>query len=702
MVLGIVMLLVTGGTLLATNTVEHDPLVQGDAVTHYAYRALEAGINSYLNTVNAQPNLVTCSTLTTRLTCTSPTNGVKYDTWTQVPGTTTAGNVPEWYLWTNPQFCFSTKKAQATACTPTSSSGNFEYVQMLVVGAAGTPGHYAYQSSVANFAPRNGFLTHIWWSNFEATDPALQGGAAGTCTYDWNNNYGGPGSRCAEVFFGPNDVVNGPVFTNDSIYVTSKPAFGPSTNPSPVSTADPGCLFVDPNDGHGSPPTCAQASTSDVARYTPTNSHFHVPKELPPTSDSKLKQVAALDGCVYSGPTTISFYATPTTKTGYMNVKSPETRVTSSTGQDKTNSSSNSNVCTGTRIPAPTGAHGNGVLYVQNSTWGNDGSGGCTGNGDNPFDGKLQGRTTTAQMVAPNHYAGTSHGYQFVDDISGHTGSTVAVDCEGDAFVRDAGTANTPSTKVPGIAGNLTVAAANNIVITGNLEYTDCGGGFTGTGTTNCAYNTGANSVNDSLGLIATNYVEVNHPGKPRCTTTYKRYGGWGGGGGSTVTTCTRTPSYVMPNCPANVSDLTAVLCNPGPTLVIDAAILALSHSFAVNEYAVATRQTGSRTPTGKLYVYGAIAQNWRGAIGTFSGSSLVSGYSKYYTWDSRLQYVSIPYYLTPGTPSWALGSSSVVMSSSCPRWPKPYPTGAPYLTTPTKNPRTTSIPGKGPSATTC
>ncbi|MGH9088358.1 MAG: hypothetical protein ACRDYZ_09645, partial [Acidimicrobiales bacterium] len=247
MVLGIVMLLVTGSTLLATNAMQNDPLVQGDAVTHYAYRALEAGINSYLNEINAQPTLVTCNASSTRRTCTSPANGIEYDTWTEVATTTQAGIVPEWYLWTNPQFCFSHKLTTATTCTQTPGSGNFEYVQIMTIGAAGTPGHYRYQSSVANFAPRNGFLTHIWWSNYEATDPALDTQPSSSCHYDWTGtSYGGPGGACSEVFFGPQDTINGPVFTNDSIYVTSKPNFGTSTNPSPVTTADPHCLFVDP------------------------------------------------------------------------------------------------------------------------------------------------------------------------------------------------------------------------------------------------------------------------------------------------------------------------------------------------------------------------------------------------------------------------------------------------------------------------
>ena len=111
-------------------------------------------------------------------------------------------------------------------------------------------------------------------------------------------------------------------------------------------------------------------------------------------------------------------------------------------------------------------------------------------------------------------------------------------------------------------------------------------------------------------------------------------------------------------------------LCNPnlqGTSLVIDGAVLALKHSFAVNDYGI-----GGSTKT--LDVYGSIDQDWRGAVGLAGGSE---GYDKHYVWDSRLPYVTIPHYLTPATASWELSSSSIQLATSCPGWPKPYPTGS-------------------------
>ena len=43
-----------------------------------------------------------------------------------------------------------------------------------------------------------------------------------------------------------------------------------------------------------------------------------------------------------------------------------------------------------------------------------------------------------------------------------------------------------------------------------------------------------------------------------------------------------------------------------------------------------------TRSPSGYLNVYGGIVQNYRGAVGTFSGTTLASGFMKNYTYDGR------------------------------------------------------------------
>jgi hypothetical protein len=119
----------------------------------------------------------------------------------------------------------------------------------------------------------------------------------------------------------------------------------------------------------------------------------------------------------------------------------------------------------------------------------------------------------------------------------------------------------------------------------------------TGTSTTNGDVIGSGDSV---LGLIATNFVRVYHP----CSGT------------------------VM------------------PTVQIDAAILSLLHSFTVDNY-----DCGSKL--GLLTVKGAIAQKYRGAVGTGGSSSGGTGYIKDYRYDDRLQYRSPPFFLDPIAASW-------------------------------------------------
>ena len=240
--MALTLMLVTTGAILANNAIQHDPLVQADVVQHYAYRALEAGINSYLTQVNDNPNEINCNHLSPSPGQCNPTD---YDQWKQVDNTSGAGVVPEWYLWEDPVFCFGTVLSGNPPSCPTSGT-DLSYVKVTVVGAAGYPGKLQFQSSAANLVPINDFLTHVWWSDYEATDPQLVGAPDTACTYDYNNNYNGPGSSCYAVYFssgnGSSDVLNGPVYSNDSLYIDKNSSPPPTLGA--ATTADPHCLFV--------------------------------------------------------------------------------------------------------------------------------------------------------------------------------------------------------------------------------------------------------------------------------------------------------------------------------------------------------------------------------------------------------------------------------------------------------------------------
>ncbi len=123
----------------------------------------------------------------------------------------------------------------------------------------------------------------------------------------------------------------------------------------------------------------------------------------------------------------------------------------------------------------------------------------------------------------------------------------------------------------------LTIAAANNVIVTGNLTNT------TDTNITGTSSPTGT----ATLGLVANQYVRVMH------------------------------------TCPHN------------PNVSIDAAILTLQHSFFVDNYSCSPSDA-----QGTLTVHGAIAQYFRGIVGTVGSS----GYLKNYNYDQRLALILPPY----------------------------------------------------------
>jgi hypothetical protein len=143
----------------------------------------------------------------------------------------------------------------------------------------------------------------------------------------------------------------------------------------------------------------------------------------------------------------------------------------------------------------------------------------------------------------------------------------------------------------------LTIAAGNDIVVTGNVTKTN---------------------EEAVLGLIANNFIRVYHPVE-RKLNKHSEY------------ECTG-------NAPGSLS-------NPE----IDAAILAINHSFIVDSY-------NCGAALGTLTVKGAIAQKYRGAVGTSSGT----GYLKNYEYDERLHTIAPPSFIEPVQSDWVIGRETV------------------------------------------
>lgn len=540
LVLGLALLFVIGGTTLANDVVSQDPVVEQDVVQHAAYRATIAGVDEYLYAMNANPDYVTCDTANEGTGfCTNLT----FATWVQVASSST-NSPPSWFMDSDPQVNTTTGQ-----------------VSMTIVGAAGYPGRIVYETATVEFIPLNNFLLNLYWLNYDQVDPAvLDPSEPPTCKYYWTPPVG-LNAGCEEVNFVTGDDLSGNVWMNDSVFVCGNPSF---LN---VTTADPNGW--DETTCGGSGPTVSGTKTDGVTT------------ETIPQDDTELASVAARDGCLYEGPTTITFDGAT------MDVTSPDTPTGppmngSAPANDSLDDPANTNVCmpavSGGSVALPT----NGVAFVEN----------CLSSDSSCIESARN----------PDPYNPMA-GY----DETGSSGPSY-----GDAIVQ--GT----------VTGPLTVAAQNNVIVDGNLCYTS---------TDNCS-NAPASPATDVLGLIAYNYVEVNHP------VTESR------GGYSNLPTCGSRGAGSAPDCD---------LSDP----ILDAVILALNHSFLVNQY-----DEGS--PLGTLTVHGAIDQDWRGPVGTDNDGTVVTGYVKDYQYDSRLHYLSPPYYLSPGTNSWGLASIYVNPSASC------------------------------------
>ncbi|MDA8195924.1 MAG: hypothetical protein M0019_01720 [Actinomycetota bacterium] len=153
------------------------------------------------------------------------------------------------------------------------------------------------------------------------------------------------------------------------------------------------------------------------------------------------------------------------------------------------------------------------------------------------------------------------------------------------------------------ITGQVTVGSDDNVVISGNLEYTNCA----------------SSSSSDVLGLIAQNFVQVSSKFGSLNTTSDTCYG--------------------------------HAKNNP----VIMAAILTLSHSFMVQNF----WSTGGKL--GTIYLVGSLAGKYADIEGEFSGSSIVEGYATTYTYDSRLAYLTPPFFLSPVNSAWTTTLSAEI-----------------------------------------
>lgn len=467
---------------------------------------------------------------------TDPTNPAMTPAGRQVPGTLTG----------------ATYRYQVV--TTSLNSGNGSAVLKVTGTVNGTS-----RTFTTTFSPR-GFLDFIYLTDKEDLAPLYSGTKESDCGMRWWE--GRNAKSCTEIGFADKDVIAGPMHTNDTMLLNGKGVTfdGKATTAAMYKGAP--CSQKECYRNSGNWPSSWGYDSTTFGKSKPVYDNI----VGIPSANTELKNKAKdsnLNGCYFTGATHIAFSNTT------MKVYSPNT--TSNTcGFLASNRASLQTI----NVP-----DGN-VIYIDQAT-------GTITNG----------QLNSAQLSQVTGDANSSYPRsKTVTTSCGKNCTTTSTVTERTGALSPDYGAATGSAYVQGVVdGKITVAAAQDVIVTGNLTLKD-------DPTTNVA-------SNDIIGLVPNSSVWVYHP--------------------------------VWSDDEKDVRTGTALRVNR-----IDAAILTVKTSFIVQNYDKGSSQ-------GTLTVVGAISQNYRGTVGTGSGTT---GYLKDYQYDNRFATgaISPPFFLAPTSGSWS------------------------------------------------
>ncbi len=302
---------------------------------------------------------------------------------------------------------------------------------------------------------QKGFIDFLYFTEYETQDPDISRQTDDTTAMCSVYYYLGRNSKCTVIQFGSFDVIDGPLHSNDTLQLCGNPRFMGMTTSSWQPTS--GLRYLRPGNCAASPVFAINGSQPGYQALLP----------MPPTN-SELRRETRTDlptevpnpGCLYTGPTTITFQAD-----GKMRVRSPWTKVTSPNGVHRAmcgvpgTSSGQLGHSNGALVDVPL----NTVLYVQNVP--------SVNSDPNYWSTYAAGRPTCPTNGNPVGYPATNETIRYTD----------AYGCRnGDAFVQ--GT----------LDGHVTIATENYLYVVDDIAY--------------------ENSNEDILGLIGQNAVWVWNP----------------------------------------------------------------------------------------------------------------------------------------------------------------------------------------------
>jgi len=459
-----------------------------------------------------------------------------------------------------------------------------------------------------------------------------------------------PGLPCESPYdFVSGETFNGPVYTNDQLHICGTPQF----NGSPVSLTSgapsnvpylpkgrqvPGSVLVTAaNSGANGPYPSSLIGYYMPVGYTVDTVNGSASCDTPnfaqgvalngaqslPATNGALQQYgtnsppapALGSGCTYVGPTMIELVTSGSTTT--MDVWSPLSSVLAGTTSACSNGltfSAASPFITGISMPS------DGVVYVENYVPG-------TMAPVEPCDGSNP-NYTPQPWPNPADCSNVSGPNQCFNPYQSAQPPNSAACLEGDVYIEGE------------LYGQLTVASQANIMVTRNVTYA-CADGSTGASQTNPSSVTTCKTETtpDILGLSAAQDILISgntgSAGNTNCSSN-----GFGTGFGSPTNTGTSINGTAYPNDPKAVWP---TVCNPD-NIIIDAAALGVKGSFGVENW--------STTPqSGGAYLNGTDLSMFRGPFGITGSPG--HGYSKQFSFDQRLAYLSSPYLLPAGVQLW-------------------------------------------------
>lgn len=587
-----------------------------------AYAAAQAGIDDYL--ARLQLNPVYWQNI-------DPTNKA-YTQFVPVPGATS-----------DEQYTYSTDTRQ------TAPTGQ---ILLTVTGKAGKS-----QRRLQAILRRKATIDYVLFSDYQTQDPYMPGAYGDLTTaktlcenrYWWSPGPVGPrttstngntrnNNYCEWASVYNTEKFVGDSHTNDVWFLggnlPSSVSTGVMSSSCPTTVCPAGHSWIDttnmnspamPQNGTLAAGT-VPATSGGITQSTTPSGYINPAYEpiLPlPVANVKLRDDAKAGGCIFTGPTRILLMGD-----GTMQVTSPDTKsltdspfcnIISGGSLKAGNGTSQPTVVVGT---APTAAGFNGVIYVQSiptstsdpNYWASGTAPSCAVK--NSTTGNLKPYvipSLESSKFAPK--TGDYGGFPSAQDNSPTT-PTAWFDCtKGDVFLQGS------------LKGQLTIAAENNIGLTGSTYYADSyvyDSGGNPVAVSNANYGSVPTSSTNNLAVVPNNYLYNYNPINTLSsnTDTYKRVSDWKPYLKAVGTT-------FDPTSQANV--------------VYNFSAMAINHCFGTQNPSPSTGLQG-----GGIYLYGSIAQKYRCIVGWGN-----QGYLKHYSYDQRLHSISPPYLLDISEGHW-------------------------------------------------